>query len=215
VLFRISDIIVEGQSRYGAGEIINASGLSRGESLSLSDKGAAARRITEALPYIIEVRIVTKLPGTIILEVHETEELAFVVSGGYGLIIDESCRILEVTDSGDKRGLITVSGIDAVAPLPGKIMSAQPGQETALLYLKEILPALIENNIAAETDFLDISNIGNVNFSYRYRFTVELGSGFNAAQKISTMLSLISQTEPDSKYIVSVKDPDKTTFIKR
>jgi cell division protein FtsQ len=214
VLFRVTNIVVEGQSRYGAGEIIRASGLSRGDSLSLSDKGAAARRISEALPYIVEVKILTRMPGTIILQIRESREIAFISSGDSGLIIDKDCRILELTGSGDKRGLVSVLGLQPSAPAVGKKLAAPAEQETALAYLKIILNALSANGIEAESDLLDISNISNISFRFRELFTVELGSGLDASQKISTMLSFISQAEPGAKYEIRVKDPSMTTLIK-
>jgi cell division protein FtsQ len=216
VLFRVTSIIVEGESRYGAGEIIEASGISMGDSLSLSDKGAAAIRIRENLPYIFEVKIATKIPGTITIDVRESKPIASITAGDEVLIIDKECRLLEITDTSVNNRLINVTGFypgnnDRKV---GKKLIAPAGQETTLDYLAEILSAIINNKIESMTDMLEMSNIGNITFKYQKRFTVELGSAVGASQKISTMLSNIDKTEPEAEYIVSVKDPSKMRLIK-
>ena len=62
VFFRVNDIVVEGDGKYTAQQIIEASGIEMRENLFLLNKNQAYLQIYNQLPYVDEVSIQRKLP---------------------------------------------------------------------------------------------------------------------------------------------------------
>ena len=78
VLFKISTIEVTGTSRYSVEDIIKESGISEGNNLFLINKDYAVQNIKEKLPYIGEVTISRKLPGTVSISVSDHSRCSIV-----------------------------------------------------------------------------------------------------------------------------------------
>ena len=82
LFFKVEHITVTGASRYGAEEIIAASGVETGDNLILLDRYRVAQRIYTSLPYITDVRPKQEFPNTLNIEVTETHAMAAIQGGG-------------------------------------------------------------------------------------------------------------------------------------
>ena len=76
VFFQLEQVVVEGNSRYTAQEIENASGLQLGDNLYRLNKNQIASDIRQKLPYVENLRIVRHLPNTIVITVKEWDAVA-------------------------------------------------------------------------------------------------------------------------------------------
>ena len=63
LFFKISDITVEGASRYTGGQIVEASGIELDDSIFFVSTGSAEIHIKDALPYIDSVSVTRDLPA--------------------------------------------------------------------------------------------------------------------------------------------------------
>ena len=72
LFFKTETVVVNGNEHYSDQEILEASGLSVGDNLYLFNKYGRIDNMFGRLPYLEEVRIRRKLPGTITIEVVET-----------------------------------------------------------------------------------------------------------------------------------------------
>ena len=78
VFFRVEQVVVTGNSRYTQDEIVQVTGIEKGDNLYSWNKFSIAQRLRETLPYIGEVSIRRALPSTVIITVVEWEAVARV-----------------------------------------------------------------------------------------------------------------------------------------
>lgn len=76
VFFRVEQVVVTGNSRYTQEEIIEVSGIQKGDNLYGWNKFSIAQQLRQTLPYIGEVSIRRALPSTVIITVVEWEAIA-------------------------------------------------------------------------------------------------------------------------------------------
>ena len=111
IFLQVGSIEVRGNSHYTAQEIIQAAGIEEGDNLFFVNRFAAVSGIMAKLPYVESVSITTQLPGTVILEITESQALAWVELEGQRWIIDRSCKVLTQDSADDSAGLIRVTGL--------------------------------------------------------------------------------------------------------
>ena len=76
VFFRVEQVVVTGNSRYTQEEIVEVTGIEKGDNLYGWNKFAIAQRLRQTLPYIGEVTIRRALPSTILITVVEWDAVA-------------------------------------------------------------------------------------------------------------------------------------------
>ena len=97
VFFNADTILVEGNTRYSAEEILEAGGLKIGQNLFRLDKFEVIDQMKE-LPYIKEVTIRRKLPNTLKVEIIENQPVVWVECAGKAALLNEEYRILEFAE---------------------------------------------------------------------------------------------------------------------
>ncbi len=78
VFFRISEIIVEGNTHYSAEEIEQVSELELGDSIFTISLSKTAARICSSFPYIETLNIDRELPEVVYIQVTERYPVAFI-----------------------------------------------------------------------------------------------------------------------------------------
>jgi cell division protein FtsQ len=204
VFFRVSVIDVTGANRYSAERILSASGLKKGDNLIFVDAGAAANKVAKTLPYLNEVIIEKIIPDKVVIRVTESQPIAVLKYNGNWWILDQKARALEQTDVIDAAGKINISGIEPVSLAEGLVIKVDESQETKLQYLTQVLGAINDAGLSGQVGQLDISNIGNITFTYTDRFTVIMSGGEDADYKLSLMQNVIEQLEPDEKGKIKI-----------
>ncbi|SHH92951.1 Cell division septal protein FtsQ [Sporobacter termitidis DSM 10068] len=214
VFFRISDIEVKGAGKYTVDQIISASGIKIGDNLVFIDPGAVAAAIKTNLPYLSDVQISKIVPDKIAINVTESQPLAAVSVDNTWYIIDQKARVLEKTDSATAQGKISVTGLIPTDAPVGRQLAVGDGEQTKLLYLANVLSAIQNAGISGDVQSVDVSNIGNIQFSYG-RFTVIMGTGEDADYKMVKLHDVIATLEPDDtgKIDVSQDAPVTARFI--
>ena len=197
VFLRVIEIEVTGASRHSAGEIIAASGIKAGDNLLFIDKGGAAKRIQTAMPYIGSVNIVAHIPDRVVIGVTESVAVATIKDQAGTLVIDATGRILDITEDAPG-GLIEIKGFAPVNSIVGNAVRADIRDETRLRCLLEVTEAIANEGIGAEVSFVDVSNIVYINFQYRGRFTVMLGTSDNIQYKMSTLRDTVRSIEANT-----------------
>lgn len=95
-----------------------AAALGTGGPVLLADLGGAKRRI-ERLPWVAEVQVTRRLPGTVRIRVVEREPVAWAAgTDGVPWLVDGTGRVLAPTGT-PPDGLVEVRGLDAVGR-PGR-----------------------------------------------------------------------------------------------
>ncbi|HEX2999129.1 MAG TPA: FtsQ-type POTRA domain-containing protein, partial [Armatimonadota bacterium] len=118
VLFKITDISVQGTSRYQHQQIIEASGIKTGDNLFLVKTKEDAQKVRQALPYLGTVKISRKFPSGITINIQEESTAGAAACGSGYAIIGRDGNVLE-TASKVPDGCMTIKGL--------KVKKAQPG----------------------------------------------------------------------------------------
>lgn len=125
VFFRVNTISVTGNEKYTQQEVLDASGIEKGDALLLVNKSAAAGKIIAALPYIDQVRIGVAFPNVVRIEVKELDTAyAVAASDGTYWLINSSGRVVEETTAKAAAGYLQLTGFQVDPPQAGDTISA-------------------------------------------------------------------------------------------
>ncbi len=97
VFFNAETIIVEGNSRYSAAQILEQGGLKVGQNLFRLDKFKVIDQMKE-LPYVKEVTIRRQLPSKLKITVLENEPVVWLATPSGAALMNEYYRVLEYVD---------------------------------------------------------------------------------------------------------------------
>lgn len=174
VFFRVEDITVTGVSRYTAQEIIDASGVEKGDNLFLVGSSRTAQKIYSTLPYVDEVNIRHALPDGLVINVTERTPAA-VIKGDEGWwIIDAKGKILEQVSKPEQAGVAEVSGLTALLPAVGTTLAVEDAEGLKLESLMDLLSALEQRDILGEVSSIDLSSAAEISMVYDGRLTVKM-----------------------------------------
>lgn len=102
VFFNAEEIIVEGNTRYTAKELLEQGELSVGQNLFRLDKFKTIEKMQE-FPYVKDVEIDRKLPNTLVVKVIENQPVVWVSAPGGAALLNEEYRVLEVLEVSEDR----------------------------------------------------------------------------------------------------------------
>ncbi len=233
VFFHIAAFEVKGNSRYNAQEIIEASGIAKGENLFLCKTEQAAGRIAEKLPYVESVTIKRKLPDKLVLTVKEAQLKLAVQQGNSYLIMTGSGKVLEIGATELPEGAALLKGVEVKSASPGKQASFPPktqestraagetvveqqenDQSQEKTVLDHLLDAVQETRLSGITR-IDLSDLEDIRVVYQGRMEMLLGEDDQLAQKLKLGQEVIAREEesnPDKKGSINLTIPKKAFF---
>jgi cell division septal protein FtsQ len=200
---------------------MEASGISVGDSLLSISDARIAGKIRLALPYVKEVRVGIKLPGTVNIQIEELEmTYAIQANDSTWWLIAADGRVIEQIEPSAASGYTQILGLQADGPRADqKVQAAEDRKEPAeseqtteadqsgitlptvdqitgaekLDVVLTILAELENNGVIGQIVYLDVSNLNNIVMEYGQRFDIVLGTSENLAYKIAYMAQAITQ----------------------
>jgi cell division protein FtsQ len=232
VFFRVDTITVAGADKYTPWMIRQASGVETGDALLSISEARVASRIISDLPYIDEVKVSRKLPGTVEIQVTELQVTYSIEdeNGGWWLI-SSSGRAIEAVSLEKALGYTRVEGLairtptagEQVQALPGKIID--PGEGTAvemdqtdadqqLAALIAIMTGLERSPIIGEITVIDVTTITDLRLEYPQLLTVLLGDDEQLEYKISYLAAAVEKLEANQsgELDLSLEYTEKAVF---
>lgn len=213
VLFKISSIVVTGTSRYSLEDIIKESGISEGSNLFLINKDSAVKNLKEKLPYIGNVTISRKLPGTVEITVADAKIAGTIpYQGGY-LVIDITGKAVEqLTDLPEYYPQIIGLNISD-AQIGGEVTYTDNEQK---IMFTELLKALDESEFDKITK-IDVSDTYSLYAEYDNRITMNFGIATDLTYKAKFAKSIfdsgkIQTNEKGTLNLSVVTDNNKVYF---
>ena len=215
LFFKVDQVVVSGNSRYSAEEIIEVSGVEQGDNLILMDKYHIAEKLYTELPYITEVRINRKLPDVLMVEVVETQAVAAIKGGSSTWLMDSGGKLLEVVSASMAEKYITLEGLTAESPaISGKLKLGEESPISAQRLL-ELMQALTQWGMLEKTTSLDASDPDYMVLSYDGRFQVEMFYDADFDFKLNCLQAAVAQLEPNETGTIrmTMKDDNEVRFI--
>lgn len=235
VFFHISNYEIKGNSRYTAQEIIDASGIAKGENLFLCKTEQAAGRIQEKLPYVDTVTIRRKLPDKLVITVEEAQLKLAVQQGNAWLVMTGGGKVLEIGATELPQGAAELKGVAVKSASPGKQAvfppkmqqaetatqageSTQAGEEGGQSLEKTVLDHLLQaarQAGLADMTQIDLTNLNDIRVTWRGRIVLLLGEDEHLAQKMGLGLEVIARQDADGtekKGSINLTIPKKAFF---
>ena len=234
VFFRVNTISVTGNEKYTQQEVLDASGIEKGDALLLVNKSAAAGKIIAALPYIDQVRIGVAFPNVVRIEVKELDTAyAVTASDGTYWLINSSGRVVEETTGKAAAGYLQLTGFQVDPPKAGATISAssaaaktdqqtgdtasgsengdatsddQTGDTTAL----EILQAL-ESSGAAGVTQINVASLHDIKVFYGTQYEVDFGAAVDLSYKVEYMLAAVAQLDDYESGVLDLTFQEEKT----
>lgn len=154
VFFRVNTMEVEGNVRYTAQEIIDASGVKTGDNLIALPASRVSASIRVQLPYVEGVSLQRAYPDRLIIRVTERVAAASVDSSEGRWLMSSQGKLLEPDTGADS---VTITGLTAVGPYAGGMIRVPEEEESTLEYVKELLGVLEKRGHLSQCTALDCS----------------------------------------------------------
>lgn len=206
----VEDVAISGNVLYSANEIMEASGIQKGDYLLSLSKAKISSRIMQKLPYIKSVRIDFTLPGTVSIEVEELAvTYAMEANDETWWLVDCTGKVVEKISAGDASTHTKVLGVKLQSPKEaGKAVAQEPtpqtdeqgqtipvtvkGSERLEMALK-ILRELEKNGILGEAASVDVSNMADLEIWYAKQYQIKLGNSNDLENKVQMIKNAIDQ----------------------
>ncbi len=191
VFFNITAIEINGTSSvYTDDEILQSLKIEAGQNIFLFSTKQAESEVAAALPFLDNIKIVRKLPNTVVIDITETKtSLALPYAGG-SLILSDGLKILENVKVAPDH-LTMVYGI---APNTYKVGSQlDTDTEEGVEYLDAMVQTLKLYGLLGDTTIINVSDTLNLSLVYDGRIFVMLGTANNLDYKISMLKTLVSE----------------------
>ena len=213
VFFRVETITVAGTDKYTPWMVRQAAGVEPGDTLLGIGKARVASRIVSKLPYVDEVKVSVRLPGTVEIEITELQVTYSIEDeNGVWWLISASGRAVEQVALEKALGYTRVDGLTIRKPEPGQQVEAVPGQivdpgegtsvtldqaqaDEQLSTLISVMTALEQYRIIGEVARIDVSDLADIRLEYPHLLTVLLGDSGRMDYKISYMAAAVQQLE--------------------
>lgn len=128
LFFRVEQVVVSGAEKYTPYKVMEASGIAEGDSLLSISDARISGKVISALPYVKEVRVGIKLPGTVHIEIKELEmTYAIQASDSTWWLIAADGRVIEQIESSAASGYTRILGVEADGPRADhQVLAAEP-----------------------------------------------------------------------------------------
>lgn len=214
VFFRVNKIVVEGNSKYNAQVLIEATGVEEGDNLFTLDKYQMSRQILTRLPYVDDVLIYRRLPDTLVISITERIPVAAIQGDGAWWILDAKTQILERTDFAGAAAFPEVTGITPTAPTVGMKLSVAEENQFRLDGLCGLLKALSAREAADQAEGFDLTAINSIQMKYAGRYTVKLPMSTDFDYEVRKIIGTVERLpETESGLIDLTLDPDEIHVI--
>ena len=212
VFFRVDTITVAGADKYTPWMIREASGVELGDALLSIGEARVASRIQMELPYVDEIKVGIRLPGTVEIQVTELQVTYSIEdeNGGWWLI-SANGRAVEPVSLDKALGYTRVEGLairtptagEPVQAIPGRIVDgdgnavelAQSDADQQLSALIKVMTGLEKNRIIGQITKIDMTSLTDIRLEYPQLLTVRLGDDDRLDYKIQYLAAAVKQLE--------------------
>lgn len=210
IFFKVDTITVSGNHHYTPWTVTQASGIQEGENLLFFGRAGAQVKIRQELPYVENVRIGIKLPGTVNIMIEEVPVVYSIrdLDGSWWLI-SSTGRIVEQVNSASAGKSTAIDGVLLDAPVAGEqavaweapaatdaegnVIPSAGNNADRLRAALSVAQELERNEILGEAASIHVSDLQDIRLWYGDRYEVRLGDSADMDGKIAAMRSAISQ----------------------
>ena len=192
IFFRVNTVVVRGNSVYDTQSIIEASGVSVGDSLLAVNRSAVAARIDVSLPYVEKVRVALVLPDTVVVEITESSVLLSVLSDtGEFWLMNTRGKMVEQVTAEKAEQYPSLEGVTVKEPQSGEkaVASAEENLQAAL----SLLSALDGSGLTDKISRLDVVKAYDLTLWYTDQYEIRFGAPQDLDHKVRYLLAVMGE----------------------
>ncbi len=211
IFFRVEEVEVTGNERYTAQQVLEASGIQKGDSLFALNRSRVVLRIQQALPYVDAVSIRPSLPQSVVISVSESGAVASIESEGTWWLMSCRCKVLAPANGGPEGAV--VSGITPLRPVAGSALRVGEGEETKLESLKQLFSALRDEELLDKVSAVDLSYDSRISFTYDERYTVKMPMTADFPKKMRALSQVVASERIGERGTIDFTIEEAPHFI--
>ncbi len=189
VFFNITTIEISGRSAvYSKEEILENVDVAIGDNMFLFSASKAAEDLWTKLPYLDSVKIRRQLPGTVVIDISDSEYSLILPYAGGSLILSDSLKIVENTAT-PPDGYTMVYGFQPSVFAVGRQLATE--SEYGTQYLEELVDTLREYGLLESTTMINVADRLNLSLVYEDRLFVMVGTASKLDYKIRMLRELV------------------------
>lgn len=211
VFFNIDTIMVEGTAHYTAQQVIDQSGIKKGNNLFRISLDKSEKKIVSALKDIDSVKIERKFPNSLMIRVSEASAAYFADNNGSYITISTGGRVLKTDAAEDEtKGIIRLVGFDGSKAQTGSFFTAESNPQYALL---DKLMNVLKKYELSDITQVDLTSDVNLTIQYQGRFEIKLGSMSELSYKVKFAKNILDTKLDDTEEgVIDAASPGKVYF---
>ena len=199
-LFRVDEIVIEGDTRYEHSQIKSLSGILYGDNIYNIDKEDVIFNIESNLNYIENVEVKTDLFGTVVISVDETRPAFAIADGNRFILLSAKLKIIDMNVDMLPQNVPILNGIEVIFPEQNmKLRVAEEDLEKEQILMDLI--SYIELSELKSINKIDVSEVLNIKMEYDSRVVILLGTKNKLKRKIENV-----------KYIIDTEVHEKNFY---
>ena len=205
VFFRVSQVHMIEDTQYDAEEMIQTSGIQKGDNMLFLHSNNIKEKLKQAYPYVDTVTLKRKLPSTINIEVTERVASLSVERDGKYLLMDMSGKALEVVDKIAPK-TVEVIGVKTDDVQVGHTISQKNKKMTAIM---DLMGLMTQYGMNTKVRGIDMQKAFEVKMQYDDRYIILLGDLSDLEHKIQFLQAILKESSlPDSGIIDLTDDKE-------
>lgn len=208
VFFRVSNIEVEGDTRYAQKDLIAASGVHIGDNMFFMDSEHIANLLYKEYPYLEHVALHRRLPSTLQIKVSDRTPVLSVATGDGYLLMDLNGKILEKVKM-QAAGTVIVTGINTAGLKVGSTVGKKQEKLTTVLNLMDLM---IQYKVNEKVDSINMQKAYDVRMEYDGEYEVLLGDLNELEHKIQFLQAILREPSLPGNSVIDLTDDKEARY---
>lgn len=206
--FHVTQVNVTGNSQVESADLIEASGIKKGESIFAFRMGSVEESLLK-VPYIQTVRAKRKLPKTVEIQVTESRAVARIEHDAMQICIDENGEAV-YAGAMPPEGLVSVLGLSIEKYTLGAPLELKNAAQMETLL--ELIRVAEESGCREGIHSIDMTVGENLRFTYGQGLTVLCGETYDLSRKILTFMEVIGELPENAKGEIDLRISGKAYY---
>lgn len=201
MLFNVDRIIIEGNTLYEERDLIETSGIEKGENLFEVDTAYAEDKLYSVYSYVEEVEVKRSFPNAVTITIVEATPFSVIEEADGYTLVSAGGKVLERGLEEVPDGMLSVRGLSTVTDTEDDIRRME--------LMKKIISTMQKLEME-DYVFLDLSDTLEITMIYDNRVKVNLGNELELEYKLQFADSVVSEKIPKTGYqLVEASVPGK------
>jgi len=209
--FAVRDIYAKSNIKYDSQDLVDVSGIKKGDSLCFINTASCEMNLCERLPYIDEAKVIKVFPNKVKIEVTLSEPEFSLVFEDKNILISKKDKILEKKDDLTPE-IPSIRGLNILKSQAGKVIYEDPSRKDIA---SKIIYTFRSKNLSKIIE-VDVNNVNDIILNYDSRIKILFGGAEDIEYKALTaneiILSKIRSNEKGTLDLRSLKQNKKSYF---